>query len=335
MSAATTKSTDTEAQLKALEDEYAFDDTGIDDPSPPQPAPASPSPSGTSGAPAPTAGQPVEEAPKRDARLAARAEAYGISPAEIAEMSDAELRRAVGYLDRLEATRQRIDREPAPAAPQPQAADDDVDIGLTEFDEEKNPTGYDPNLVKLLKAQAKEIAALKKRLGGIEEIEQRRADESRADWLDRVFESVAKNDPEIAAVIGGGGRADLDPEGLEMAARLVVLRKAAQLAGDPERITGDHIVEATRAVAKKPSAPQQSANPPAAVVANAQSHGAAVGRPTVEEWEQGGLARPTHRVGSPEPKGQKRAEKAVAEKMRGMGMDPGPIGGDEEDDLPD
>lgn len=333
MSTAAKKPADPEAQLKALEDEYAFDDTGIADPSPP-PAPASTSPNATSGASTPKA-EPAEE-PRpaaRDLHLLARAEAYGISKAEIAEMTDAELRRAVGYLDRLEATRQRMASEPSPAPPAA-PAEEDIDIGLPVFDEEKNPTGYDPALVALLKAQAKKIATLEKRLGGIEGIEQRRANESRADWLDRVFGTITQNDTEIAALIGSGTRHDLEPKGMEMGLRSWIIGRAVELAGGEEKLAADHIVEATRAVVKKPAAPQ-SANPPVAVVANAQSHGAVMGRPTAEEWEQGGLARPTHRTGSPEPKGKARAEKAVAEKMRAAGLDPGPLGGDEEDDLPD
>ncbi len=58
------------------------------------------------------------------------------------------------------------------------------------------------------------------------------------------------------------------------------------------------------------------------------------GRPTPEEWDSGGLARPTQRSSPPEPKGTRRAERAVSAKMRESGFTDESFEGLEEQGLP-
>lgn len=242
---------------------------------------------------------------------------YGIAESLIDSMSTEDLADEVN-VERLKAhsvsrdsrhlspeDRQSPEGEQSPPTKNPETDDS---LGL---DEETRASIHEP-ILKLLQNQAREIRELKASLGAITQAEAARANESAVETADRIF-------AEDEQIFGKGKRSELKDGTPECVRRLAVWELARTQDGSVEQ----KIRKAREILfGKKEPTPNRS---------ESTERQPAI---TTEEWEESALARPTQRQGSREPKGVRRAEKAVAARLRENGQtldDFGP----EEAGLPD
>lgn len=194
--------------------------------------------------------------------------------------------------------------------------EDGIDFGVDE-------SAYDPKFFNQLRSIIKDrdtrIAKLEEKLEAVEKHARRQADEAIYEQCDRAFARHEK-------VLGKGGRYDIDPNSAEYERRMAVL---ASVQRDKGPGTLAHKIDRAvkrlyGAVTSSPSEPvEEELSPPPN------------GRFTKEQWNGGGLNRPTHRSGLPEPKGEKRAMRAVAERMRERQITEDDFEGIEEAGIPD
>jgi hypothetical protein len=245
---------------------------------------------------------------------------YGIPENEIKEMLPLELERHVLYLHKQalqisrDNNRQRLLQgggdaldpmiSPVQDAPQPQPTQQPRRQAPPQEDEFTfDPADYDPNVAKALgivRDQAKEIKQLKQMVQGLARNEQIRQFETAAQHLDRRF-------AEREEVFGKGTVRSIDPNSLHATRRRAVVALLDQFKGQPGTFDEkyDRIVSELYGAGEEP-APKPSRT----------RMGVGIAAGTEEEWEQGAVARPTHRETRNEPKGVERAVKAVADKMR-------------------
>lgn len=290
-------------------------------------------------APAPEAGQlPAQvtsETPPKDPKtgkftkqpkpgyIVALARQLGIANEDIDTASLKDLRADIAILQNAQDfNRRRGDVERSGRAP----AEQDDDSPFTPDPEPKKPEArpdfavdvdeqmLDPSLVKPLKQLGGEINAMRKQFDALlgenkalkDEIRQLKGAEisrQHASWADRVDGIFAKwNDPAFG---GTATRAELEAEGDPIQARhalLGMVSKRMKKHGETLEVAMDRARRVLRGQAEpSPAEPQ-----------NGHS------RISEEDWEQGRLARTTHRDPLL-PKGERRAAKAVAQKMRDKG----------------
>lgn len=178
--------------------------------------------------------------------------------------------------------------KPAPITqdkPAPPAPEDEYDIGIDE-------SQFDPDLVKTLKSQAREIKALKA------EREQERAASrhlAAMDAADRLF-------AEKASVFGKGTYKDVKKESAEFKRRAAVFDYAQKL---PTGSMEERLAEAISTLYG-----HQEAEPEAKKAKTRYSN---------EEWDAGGSAHPTSRKGAAELPGVEKAKRSVAARLAEMG----------------
>lgn len=297
-----------------------------------KPAPAAPTPT---PAPAP-------QKPRHPARVAAAARSLGFTQDEIDGLTTADLQRemdaVVAYTS--QGRRPEAPRPEARPAEKPDApSEPEVDFG-PDFDE----ADYDPKFVggfkKVFAAQAKQIADLRATVETLTRAEQARVGERAAETADRVF-------AERPELFGAGTFREADPASPEFARRNAVAAHVQFLKSQGRHTTLERDLRAAVAALFPGRAPKAAPAPepepaPAARKARPQDPetGHFLSDDQIEEeerrraWMAGTTARPTERRDSPEPKGTRRAERAVADYMRRNGV--GAAGHEpEENDFPE
>lgn len=325
------------------------------------------------------AAKPAAEAPQPPAvthppRVLKLAEAVGISAAEAAAMSKAELLDEIEYAEKVvEIERRRaavlvtgnraappalsVPTPPAPAKSDlEEAFGVELDDEIEERDDAGNVTGkrkptakdFSPAVLKILKRQAEAIKELSEKAGALSKHEEVRQRQLQDDLLDAAFEAMG---PRYEKVLGKGKGATLlnTPA---MQKRIAVFRQAGVdwTADGPEAIAkkiadagaalyGDLIDPEPPAKPASPGGGAYAGTPAAAVPAKPAAKATradAKRNEKIGEWAGSHAARATQRNGAAEPKGVQAADKAVAAKMVEMGMEPGPLDrSEEEDELPE
>lgn len=197
--------------------------------------------------------------------------------------------------------------------PEPVPIEEEIDIGLDKT------IAFEESLVNVLKSQARELRDIKRQiLAG----ERQRQNESNSQYADRMF--VEHGDP---TQIGEGTVTSLKPGSPQQLLRLAAVDTAIRLAGQG--------ATAAQQIAKIPAALKLLRSDKGAtseIPESREEDGLAQRR---RDWAGAGLARPTHREPTTEPKGQKRAALAVHAKLREIAERNGGVGTEEEDSLPD
>ncbi len=259
-------------------------------------------------------------APKHShsASLSRLAADLGMAPDEIDATPAEQLQDAV--YQRHNAIKAMIDRErqltpretAAPPAPPPPPEDELAELG--ELKDE-----IDPRFANLLRRVLRENKELKAVVGEVRGHLQQKANETRDQWIDRIYDEHGD--------AGRFGR-KADGKGLtqdQLQRRQHVVKLAALRAGPqaPEK----QIIETIPTILKELFGPAEAAAAPPEVNGKA--------RVSREEWDDAALLKPSQRMERPEPKGTRRAEKKVAETIRGWDFDTPEEGGIEEAGLPD
>jgi hypothetical protein len=211
-------------------------------------------------------------------------ETLGLAVAKVQETKQAERREASAERTQHEAAAQSRQSSGIPPVP-PQ-------IDKFELPDEE----YDDKLLGVLKRQDKELKALRAELQQLRNVEINRQNETLTQKLDRLFAGQPKER------FGDGPGKKLDGKSPEMKRRMAVLREMETLGpGDIE----DHFQKAVKTIYGD-SKPVE-ANP----IKELEER--------QEQFRNGGVARPTHRNGAPEPKGVSKATSSVAEVLKEMG----------------
>ncbi len=239
-----------------------------------------------------------------------RAKRHGLTEAELADYTPEILE---GILDDREAQIVAYQRQkdviqsmnpPAPAAadpaspPSPQGsvspapAGDQVDWGTDENGQPLSEDAFHPAIVKLFKQCLREIKALKEQTGHLTQREVARENETRSETCDRVF-------AEREDLFGKGNRRTLAKDDPGLQRRLAVLAIAEKT---PGRTVEECLTKAIQVLygTTTPTAPAEPVTDDKRAT----------------EWANATVARPTQRKPGVEPLGDKKAEKAVAERLR-------------------
>lgn len=203
------------------------------------------------------------------------------------------------------------------AVVEPQEPELEIDWGLDEQGQKLGPQHYDQLTARMWQEFNEFKAEMSKRVAAAEA-------QARAAGNARLLSQWDKRFSKHPDIYGSGATEDLDPNSPEAKSRQSVLsliqaRHASKTATTPER-DWDEIHSALYGRFVKPSpapggAPEPSEQPPVPVNRlNGKSHAAVA-------FEQGGaLPRPTHREVPDLPKGEERAMRAVANKLRSKGQ---------------
>lgn len=310
------------ADAKAVPQVDIFDVGELDEPAAPVATPAA--------ATAPTTPAAEEKKPEpitHPAYLRQMAEEYGYTAEELAAKPTAELEREVAAIHRREQQRQAAIQHAAqtpasqqpttPAAPASQArpGDDEIDWGVDEAGRPYTADDFSPGIVRQIREQHKKIKDLEARIGGVQQTAAQKAGEDFERQLDAEFEKHQD-------VYGKGRTRDLLPSSPEFQRRLATYQHLQGLGARKALTKLDQDVGNFRAAMFG-----------AVKTAAAAAAPAGNGRPTAEQWGQGGLVKPTARNSVPEPKGKERAAKVVAKKLAELGDEPGASADDEIDAL--
>lgn len=318
MATETEKPQDAQAKAYAnLLQEYELEDAGFDDeidiiPQSKPKAEAKPTPEPTEAKPA------APEPKKHPASMVRLAEDLGVSKEEIDSLDTEVLGERVYQMTRnLRAAPQQQATAPPPAK-QPEPEEEEIDLEL-------DPEEYDEGLIKAMKkvssVATKQIKELKAKLEAAEAEKAQQYQASLYEQIDNAFVSLGMD-----TVFGKAKRHELKPGSAEMVRRQAVL---ASLQASP--IQGKSPAEAIAIRAKELFGSAQAPAP------EQKAEGAKSTTPsyTREQWNSAGLAKPTDRQTPNEPKGVKRATRAVAEKMREQGFEADDYLSTEEAGLPD
>jgi hypothetical protein len=329
--------TDPDTIVEGIKAEYGWDDPDVQEPTPLEPTapddagvntstPAAPS-TPTAAAPA-----PKPAAPAHSAVSLHLAKQLGITDAEIADSTPKELDRLV---QRLHDQREELRREhviaQAKTAPKPdaqglrttaEAPKPDEPVLAWGNDEDGNPikeSDIHPGLVSVFKAQAKELADLKKLVGQMVNREIGREQQTQAQKLDGLFGS---NPDQF-----GDGSAEkvktADPMKFQRRLALLAVMKALQSGTMEERFAEASEIlygKAAPAVATAPTASGSSEakrttppqDPETGKFVKAPKAGAIH---DADEWENGATELPTNRM-TPITKGRKSATDNVERMLR-------------------
>lgn len=280
--------------------------------------PTTPSPPAADPNPAPAAPLPRNPdgtfAPKTSSRLVTQARQLGFTEEEIANTPSTDLAALVMAELHQQLLTKQIDRQAAPAQA-PQTVEVEPEWGTEEDGSPVDPKSYSGGLVNALRAQAKQIAAMKAQLDeltGFQKQELQRRNESFAQAVDRVIDEI--NHP---SMYGTGRGSSMKPDQPELLARKMLLSRAAAMPGG---VTKANLVAAHRSMLGQSEPEPAPRN----------------GHPSRADWDQAALLTPTHRRTPPEPNGTAKAVKNTAARMRELGIHPDSDASFEEDRiLPD
>lgn len=210
--------------------------------------------------------------------------------------------------------RDQSDRRPTATVSPPEPEESPLanfDFGTDEAGVKLTEKSYDQGIMKLFKEQASQIKNLQRQVAELSTREVQRENLTGAQKIDKYFASL--NDPRFGTM----GHEQLKSDSVEYRRRVAVLREAADLAG-PKATQAE-------AFAKIGQAIQNIYGEPAPVSVNPAPSHRRNGAPARKDedlatWEAAGLARPTQRIREPEPKGVKKAERSVANRMRDLGQ---------------
>lgn len=237
--------------------------------------------------------------PKVPDRLLKSARDLGIPEEEIVTMTPAELRAeiAAARMEQLvnqraqtvETAISRTSSAPEPVVSQPTSDIPDLD-----------PAEFDGKLVALVKALKARIEVLEGSVGEVKTYAANQQQKTLADECDAFFNRHA-------AVFGQGNYGDIDQEGPEFAKRMATISLAKTL--NPKLSVTARLEKARATLFGAATAPAPEP---------AKKKGTVF---TEEEWNNGGLARPTQRNGGAEPPSAEKAKKAVAKFYQENGVD--------------
>lgn len=276
---------------------------------PVQPAPAKAAPAAAVTEPTP---EPAK--PKHSAYLLRMAKEFGLSDQEIEEQTSDQLGNLIYHLTRQRGAWENAGPRtqvspPGPAGanppPVPKQEEEPFEQLLTELEGGEYPV--DERIAKSLKALApslKRVKELEQQVASFSAKEKEREAQALEQLFDAAFDSLPAK---FQAVTGKGGiRTLTDPKHAQRRASILAAAGIDLQRDNPAQVTAK-LQQATEALfgdfLKEPEPP------PAKELQQRQ-----------ERWVQGNLARPTHREHN-EPKGPRRATRAVAEKLRAMGTD--------------
>lgn len=283
-------------------------------------------PDEASSTPAPVPASPPEEpepppAVSHPRYLIQLALDHGFSDEEIASYSSEQLGSAVYHLQKQarelarqtsqERETQRALERPRDGRPEssrpPESETGPAEEGLG-IDE----TQYDPGIVSLFKKQQLELKLLKEKLGHLDNREQARANQTMTERVDQAFKKHE-------GALGKGARRDLSADSPEYARRMAILGMVDRDTSHrslEEKI--DRAVEVLYGQSPQPSPPSV----PTPELTRQQ-----------RRWQEGAIARPTHRVADAEQPGVKKATKSVAEKLAQLSGGPTDNGEADESDF--
>ena len=285
---------------------------------------------------------PKTDAPKKHTpSLIRRAKEVGFSDGEIESYDSEVLEELVWRLkDRKTQPVEMPAKTPEKASPENSELDD-LDLGEIEAELDKGfATALKAGVRKLVEAalaKDKRIVAIEAELKQVGHYLDRRENESLTEKADRTFGSLGA---EWKQIVGEGAISDVSDQQLKV--RNAILKEAGQMAKDKGGSPVQHIKAAAQSLygmfvsSKAPDAerPAPKAKAKAVEPLDLDEDVSFATDEDGENWFNGGLHRPTQRKSGSIPKGQTRATKAVAERMREMGQRPEPDGS-EYDGLPD
>lgn len=192
---------------------------------------------------------------------------------------------------------------------------------------------FNPSMAKVVQELLTEVTELKKfkqeAIGLINEIrsyQQQRQHESLTQAVDRLIGQHGDS-----RWFGEGSISQFEKFSAEAERRNSVVSSAKRMAGENAK-PRDWLAMIPKAVAllgygkpnnaapARQAKPQQQRHPGHGPVNGAQE----APRFTQEQWEEAGLAAPSHRTGAPEPKGEALATHNLEKRMREQGQYPGP-----------
>ena len=234
-------------------------------------------------------------------RLSRMAADLGIPQDEIEHTPSENLDDLVYYLNeqRLQLLQESRMTRQGEAAPQQAApakpVEEEPDLGINEED-------FDPRIYGVLKKLAQENASLKKEIGGIHQSNKTREQQQLDFAFDQAFAALSPAQQEF---FGKGRLGKLTPEQFSRRQAAVAVAK-----GDPRGIVDAANILSPSAGTPAPAAPT-----------NGQSYVDETLAKRRTQWAEGGVAKPTNREGSPEPKGVAKAKKAFTAGIRALGLD--------------
>lgn len=258
--------------------------------------------------PAPQAPEPAK--PRHPAWLTKMAADLGVEQEDVDSSTQAELERLVRYQARqAKAEANDLRREKAQQRPQ-EAPEPEPDLWGKDSDGKPYAEqDYLPGIASAIKevhSLRKEVKELRSALEGLGHSERRREAETAAERIDRFFVELGS---EYKEVFGEANRADIDTGSPEFKRRMAVINSLGDMPVSHPQFKSKMHQAAKEIFGDRVKPP---ASPPAAPAAEAYT-------PEQKRWVNGGVSKPTHREGSAEPKGPKKAEKAVAALLKEMG----------------
>lgn len=285
---------------------------------------------------------------KHPAGLVRRALRFGAAQAAIdaastdelddwVERTEIEVEREREQAQRARSTDEAIDRTRTRPAAKAEPAVEEDELGLGELEKE-----LDPRVVKFLKAQTERLKAAEGELKQATEREKVRQQRTTEELYDAAFAGL---DKKYQKVFGDGDGREMPGTSKELRRRIAVLKESGidvqndspasmrrKISKAAEELYGEILGQAA-AEPKEDDAGAYSGVKPSQELTR-KSKGNGTPRITKEQWDDGGLATPTHRA-SKEPKGRDRAIRAVAAQMKERGLTEDDMSGFEEDGLPE
>lgn len=282
-------------------------------------------PDEASSTPAPVPSSPPEEpepppAVSHPRYLIQLALDHGFSDEEIASYSSEQLGSAVYHLQKQarELARQtsqeretqralerpRDGRPELPRPPESETGPAEEGLGLDE-------TQYDAGLINAFKKQQLQLKLLQEKLSHLDSREQARANQTMTERVDAAFRKHE-------TTLGKGARRDLSADSPEYARRMAILGMVDR--DTSHRSLEEKIDRAVEVLYGQPQQPSPSA--PTPELTRQQ-----------RRWQEGAIARPTHRVADAEQPGVKKATKSVAEKLAQLSGGPTDNGEADESDF--
>lgn len=275
--------------------------------------------------------EPAPVAPKQGhpEYLLARALDLGLDADEVAEYTTPQLDKMLWRLtkDRIAAREaaatSRTLQEPSsstarpaesPVATSPAPAVESFDLGFP-------VEGYEPEMIAALKkhfgGMKSEIAELRGRLEVAERRDFSRSQQSAASMIDDAFSQI----PQLEKYVGKGSIDDLAKDAPERKRRTLLLQAAGITSADQVK---KGTILSTLKKAAELLYPDAAPPPPAVTTPPNGTQ-----RITEDQWARASVARPTHRSGAPEPKGEERAIRNLTKKMQEAGISDTPGSADE------
>lgn len=302
----------------------SIEDFGVEDEEEPLPIPT---PAPARQTPSPVAPEEAPAGQVHAQQILDLAAKWGIGPDEAGLYSREELRKELLRLRREETLRTQPQTAPVPAAPQSEP-EPQIDWGTHDAPDGQGKRAWtdddlSPAVVKAMKAQAKEIADLKKQIAALASHTQQQV----------VAPLIEKVKAEVAKYGAFFGHANPQPGTPEHTRCLMVMQALDGFGKQGRRPRPEVDVPEVMKSLFGLDAPGQTAPPPAAPrpapVAPQPARD-----PELEAinrgFAEGTVQRPTNRNAPALPKGEKRAQQAFAEGLRKRGIEP--QGGYENDD---